>query len=88
MGLLDKLQNEDSNLTSYSGETPSVNPLATYSSKLHRKYSVQGDSFNNVNASYQQYLDGVANNLPQPSQLSLGGNTPDAYIYNLPSYWL
>jgi hypothetical protein len=85
MGLLDQLQQQGSNLTAYDGERPSVNPLATYSSKLHRRYSVQGDSFSNVNAAYQQYLDGVANNLPQPSQLSLGGGNPLPYIYQQPN---
>ena len=85
MGLLNQLQQQGSNLTPYDGNTPSINPLATYSSKLHRKYSVQGDSFNNVNSSYQQYLDGVNNLLPQPSQLSLGGYNPYPYIYQQPS---
>jgi len=83
MGLLDKLQQQGSPLTSYNGTTPNINPLATPQSPL-QIYSLNGVDFGNVNNAYQQYLDGAINNLPQPSQLDLNGNTPTQYINNQP----
>lgn len=83
MGLLDKLQQQGSNLTAYNGNTPSINPLATQLSKLHDSYSTTGDNANQVNADFQAYLDGVANALPQPSQLDISV-TPSKYLDNLP----
>jgi hypothetical protein len=76
MGLLDKLQQGGSNLTSYDGATPPTNPLATAQSKLHSEYSVAGRDQQAVNTNYQQYLDGTNNMLPMPSQLDLGGVVP------------
>ena len=76
MGLLDKLQQGDSNLTPYNGNTPPTNTLATDQSKLHDSYSITGKNASDVNTSYQQYLDGTLNALPTPSLLDLGGVTP------------
>jgi hypothetical protein len=76
MGLLDKLVNKDSNLTPFDGATPSTNPLATAQSKMHDSYSITGQNAGAVNSDYQQYLDGVNNLLPTPSQLDLGGQIP------------
>ena len=76
MGLLDKLQQGDSTLTSYNGNTPPVNPLATAQSKMHDSYSITGQNAGTVNTDYQQYLDGTNNVLPTPSQLNLGGQVP------------
>jgi hypothetical protein len=84
MGLLNKLQQQGSNLTPYDGSTPSTNPLATQQSGL-QTYSLNGNNGNTINSFYQEYLDGVTNNLPQPSQLSLGGSNPFPYIYQQPS---
>jgi hypothetical protein len=76
MGLLDKLQHGDSNLTSYNGATPRVNPLATAQSKMHDSYSITGQDAGTVNTDYHAYNDGVNQNLPTPSNLDLGGTTP------------
>ena len=76
MGLLDKLQQGDSNLTPFDGATPKINPLATAQSKMHDSYSITGQNAGTVNSDYQQYLDGSNNLLPTPSQLDLGGTTP------------
>lgn len=77
MGLLDKLTNGDSNLTPFNGDTPPTNPLATAQSKMHDSYSITGQNMGAVNADYQQYLDGANNMLPTPSQLDLGGTSPN-----------
>jgi hypothetical protein len=76
MGLLDKLQQGDSNLTPFDGTTPRINPLATAQSPMHDSYSITGQNAGTVNADYQQYLDGVNNVLPTPSNLDLGGQVP------------
>ena len=76
MGLLDKLQQGDSTLTSYNGNTPPVNPLATAQSKMHDSYSITGQNSGVVNTDYHAYNDGTNNNLPTPSQLDLGGVAP------------
>ena len=76
MGLLDKLQQGDSNLTPFDGVTPPTNPLATAQSKMHDSYSITGQNAGAVNLNYQQYLDGTNNLLPTPSQLDLGGTIP------------
>ena len=75
MGLLDKLQQSGSNLTSYDGGTPSINQLATNQSQL-QLYSLNGNFQGQVNSGYQQYLDGTGNILPFPSQLDLNGEVP------------
>lgn len=76
MGLLNKLQSGESNLTPFNGTTPPTNPLATAQSPMHDSYSITGQNAQSVNTSYQQYLDGTNNFLPTPSQLDLGGQVP------------
>lgn len=83
MGLLDTLTTKGSVLTPYNGVTPDQNSLSTNQSDL-QVYSVTGVGRDIVNKSYQQYADGVVNNLPQPSQLDLNGTTPSQYILNQP----
>jgi hypothetical protein len=89
MGLLDKLTNEGSSLSTYDGATPSTNPLATQQSKLHADgnapgYSLDGAQANLVATQFNDYLDGITNPLPLPSQLDLNGVTPPQYLDNLP----
>ena len=76
MGLIDKLQQGESTLTPYNGTTPQVNTLATQQSKMHDSYSITGQNASEINSDLQQYLDGVNNILPMPSQLDLGGVAP------------
>ena len=69
MGLLDKLTNEGSSLSAYDGATPSTNPLATQQSKLHVDgnapgYSLDGAQAGTVATQFNDYLDGVTNQLP------------------------
>lgn len=90
MGLKDKLTNGGSSLSIANGNTPSTNPGATGQSNLHAQgttpgYSLDGSDFSGVNTAFQQYVDGVGNVLPQPSQLDLNGVTPPQYLNNLPS---
>ena len=89
MGLLDKLTNEGSSLSTYDGATPSTNPLATQQSKLHADgnapgYSLDGAQASTVATQFNNYLDGVTNQLPLPSQLDMNGVTPSQYLDNLP----
>jgi hypothetical protein len=89
MGLLDKLTNEGSSLSAYDGATPSTNPLATQQSKLHVDgnapgYSLDGAQAGTVATQFNDYLDGVTNQLPLPSQLDMNGVTPSQYLDNLP----
>lgn len=92
MGLINKLQNGESALTPYNGNTPQVNQLATAQSPLHDGYSITGQNVAGVNSLYQQYLDGTNNNLPSPSNLDMGGVPPTVsangnalpYLNNLP----
>ncbi len=89
MGLKDKLLNQGSVLSIANGAAVSVNPLATKQSKLHADgnlpgYSVNGANAQLVNSQYQQYVDGVTNILPQPSQLDPNYNISDYYVNNLP----
>jgi hypothetical protein len=83
MGLIDKLQNNGSPLSIANGGQVDTNPLATNQSKLHI-YSLDGTGAQLINSQYQQYVDGVNNPLPMPSQLDLNGVTPSKYIDNLP----
>lgn len=87
MGLLNKLtQGGGSPLSAANGGTISTNPLASANSNLHNDYSITGNGFAAINSAYQQYNDGAANILPQPSQLDLGGTiSPSSkYLNNLP----
>ena len=70
MGLLTKLQNGDSDLTSFDGATPQVPVGATDQSTLHDQYSLNGNP-NQINS-------------PQPSLLDLDGITPAKYLDNPP----
>lgn len=83
------LLNQGSPLSIANGATPEVNPLATNQSKLHADgdqagYSLTGAGFGEVNAAWNQYVDGLNNPLPQPSLLDLNGTTPPRYLDNLP----
>ena len=90
MGLLTKLQQQGSSYSEYDGTNPPTNPLATNLSQLHAGaggtagYSLNGSAQTQVNASYNAYLDGVSNALPNPSQLDLDGLTPPKYLDNPP----
>lgn len=61
------------------------NPLATDQSTLHADptgqpgYSLNGNFAATVTKQYNQYDDGVANPLPQPSKFDLDGKTPTSY---------
>jgi hypothetical protein len=70
MGLLDKLTQQGSGLTSYNGATPPVMGGASQQSRLHNEYSINGNP--NIN------------DKPSPSQLDLDGLTPSKYTDNLP----
>ena len=70
MGLLNKLQNNGSNLTSFNGATPANMPGASDLSPLHDQYSING----NPNMKKK----------PQPSTLDLDGLTPAKYTDNFP----
>ncbi len=77
MGLLDKLLKENSQLSKYNGDTPTINPLASKQSKLHANdtepgYSLDGAYKSDVNNDYVAYDDGYANSIPQPSILDRG----------------
>jgi hypothetical protein len=92
MGLLDKLTNAGSTLTSHNGNTPPTNPLATQQSQLLNGYSLNGAQSNTVSTQYNAYEDGITNPLPLPSQLDLDGGIPTStpggqglpYLNNLP----
>lgn len=85
MGLLTLLTNTGSPLSIANGGPVAINPLATAQSKMHYEYSINGANAQVVNTQYQQYVDGVNNILPKPSQLDLNGQTPPQYLNNLPS---
>ena len=98
MGLQDKLQNQGSiyaygaNTTNptMGNNTPNgpQSILATNQSLLHANaagnagYSLNGSFFPQVNNLSQQYLDGVPNNLPDPSTIDLNGIPPSIANHN------
>jgi len=89
MGLLNMLLNQGSPLSIANGANPDINPLATQQSKLHYSnpdggYSINGTDASEVINAWNQYVDGYANTIPQPSQLDLNGTTPSRYVDNLP----
>ena len=97
MGLYNMLTTQGSTLTAYNGTTPPVNPLATQQSKLHADgnapgYSLDGTQTVLVTNQYNAYLDGVGNQIPQPSLLDTNGAIPPStpggqalpYLNNLP----
>lgn len=76
--------------TLFGKKTPSVRgaaetPLATKDSLLHAEktgapgYSLNGNFTPTVTKQYNEYDDGVANPLPQPSILDRNGVTPTPY---------
>tara|TARA_R110000796_G_C14262647_1_gene400195 strand:+ start:40 stop:369 length:330 start_codon:yes stop_codon:yes gene_type:complete len=79
MGLKDKLSNEGSDLSTYDGQTPELNLLATKQSPLHYDAKDQGlgwstKGYESPNPEltiqeYNSYDDGVVNALPEPSNL-------------------
>ncbi len=70
MSLKNKLANDGSNLSEFDGATPPQMNGASEQSKLHFKYSINGNP-NIVNK-------------PSPSGLDLNGVTPPKYSDNLP----
>ena len=89
MGLLNMLLNQGSPLSIANGATPSINLLATNQSPLHYSnpnggYSIDGSDAGTVINAWNQYVDGYANTIPQPSQLDLNGTTPSRYLDNPP----
>ena len=89
MGLLNMLTTQGSNLSTYDGAQPPVNPLATQQSKLHADgntpgYSLDGANANLVTTQYNGYDDGTPNQIPLPSLLDLNGVAPTQYLDNLP----
>jgi hypothetical protein len=85
MGIQYILTKKGSVYTPYDGATPPTNQLATKASKLHATatgdpgYSLNGAFTADVVALYNQYNDGVNNNIPQPSILDQNGKTPAKY---------
>jgi hypothetical protein len=98
MGILTKLTTEGSILSAHDGNNPPINPLATQQSKLHADgnapgYSLDGTQAVLVTNQYNAYLDGVGNQIPQPSLLDTNGAIPPftpgggqalPYLDNLP----
>jgi len=84
MGILNLLTNQGSQLSKYNGETPNL-VASTPQSKLHGTfdgdfgYSTEGFYYDEVNAQWQAYDDGMVNPLPQPSQLDKGTSAPIKY---------
>ena len=89
MGLFDLLtQTKATKFTKFFGTTPPLNALGTKQSTMHAEsvgrntkvgYSLDGSLFPQTNKAYQQYDDGVNNQLPQPSVLDRNGKTPVKY---------
>lgn len=85
MGLQDLLKTKGSDLSKHDGATPPINPLAEATSALHAKpdgeagYSLAGGNSADVKKAYNEYEDGVANIIPQPSKLDLDGKKPKGY---------
>lgn len=71
MGLLDKLNQDGSNLSKFNGTQPDLMDNIDPTSPVHNTYSV------NENPSLTGY--------PAPTDLSLGGVTPTQYLDNLPN---
>lgn len=89
MGLYDLLtKTRATDLTKFCGTTPPLNPLGTKQSTMHAEsvtgntkvgYSLDGSLFPQTNKGYQQYDDGVPNQLPRPSVLDLDGKDLPRY---------
>jgi hypothetical protein len=92
------LLSNGSDYTEFNGTQFPTNPLVSGmgnglpSSKLHSdgttkgSYSLNGSSKPQVNNGYQQYIDGINNNLPAPSDYdgSLNGNFPSTPLASVP----
>lgn len=76
MGLLNKLQNDGSNLSEFDGTTPPVSIGATDQSTLHNQYSLNGNP-----SMAEMYFQST---LPNPAALDLDGVTPPKYLDNPP----
>ena len=70
MGLLDKLNQNGSDLSQFDGATPPQMQSANPNSTVHNEYSING------NPNQIRY--------PAPSSLDLDGQTPSQYLNNLP----
>ena len=70
MGILDKLNNDGSNLTRHGGSTPPTMRGANPQSTLQNEYSING------NPKHSKQVP--------PSELDLDGLTPPKYTNNLP----
>jgi hypothetical protein len=70
MGLLDKLNQNGSDLSQFDGATPPQMQSTNDNSTVHNEYSING----NPNQSYLGY--------PAPSSLDLDGQTPPQYLNN------
>ncbi len=85
MGLQDLLKTKGSKWSKHDGATPPTNPLVEKTSGLHAKpdgkagYSLDGGQSQEVKKAYNEYEDGVANIIPQPSKLDLNGQRPKGY---------
>jgi hypothetical protein len=86
MGILNLFNTQGSQLQGQATATTSPTLVAsTPQSKLHGTfdgnpgYSTNGEAFDEVNAQWQAYNDGMANPLPQPSELDMNTNVPPAY---------
>ena len=84
MGLSDKLVKEGSKYSIANGGKVAVNPLSLKTSEL-MQYSLDGSNAQQVNAAYQQYVDGTPNTLPKPSELDLNGKAPKSYASTGPT---
>lgn len=71
MGILNKLQNDGSNLSDFDGNTPPQMESASPQSTVHYEYSLNG------NPGHANY--------PNPSSLDLDGVTPPKYLDNPPT---
>lgn len=85
MGILKNLKNVNSNLSKYNGGSIPTNPLATKQSKLHvfqskPGYGLNGGFSTDVIKAFNQYNDGVVNNLPTPSTLDINGVKPKSSL--------
>ena len=84
MALLDKLTKDGSKYSIANGGQVAINPLSLKTSEL-MQYSLDGSNAQQVNAAYQQYVDGTPNTLPKPSELDLNGKAPKSYASTGPT---
>jgi hypothetical protein len=70
MGLLDKLNQDGSDLSEFNGSQPNQMDFLDQNSPVHNTYSINGTP----------QIVGY----PSPSSLDLDGQTPPQYLNNLP----